>query len=86
MAAFIQNNVNAVIRVKKIYMNVQVEMVDQQAQAPQWVDHHFMARYEEDLREAEDECFSKDLHIEEFEQDLKKMKEHVADFTRARNR
>lgn len=64
------------VQIKKTYMNAQVEMVDRETQASQWVDH-FMARYEEDLREAENDCFSKDLYIEELEQDLKKMKENV---------
>lgn len=43
--AFIHHSVKAMIRAKKNYMSVQVEMVDQQAQASQWVDHQVMARY-----------------------------------------
>ena len=50
---FIRDNVKAMVQIKKIYMNVQVEMVDQETQASQRVDHMYMARYEEELREAE---------------------------------
>ena len=43
------------IRVKKIYMSVHVEMVDRETQASQWLDHHFLTRYEEQIWEMENE-------------------------------
>ena len=74
----------AVIQIKKIYMSVQVERVDQETQVSEWGDRPSKARAEQELQEAENERFLKDLYIEELEQDMKKMKEHVAKFLQER--
>lgn len=42
-----------------------------------WGDDPSKDRAKQDLQEVENECFLRDLYIEELEQDLKKMKEHV---------
>ena len=72
------------IRVKKIYMSVHVEMVDRETQASQWLDHHFLTRYEEQIWEMENECFSKETYIDELEAQVERMKESLEDFLKER--
>ena len=77
--AFIKENVEAMVQIRKLDMKVQIERVDQETQVsvPD-------ARRESELEEVRRQCFLKDLYIEELEQGLKKMKAHVAEFLQER--
>ena len=76
IGASMQDFTKAMTLVKKVNMNVKVEMRDSETQASQWLDHHACADCAEKIQS---ECFSKETYIDELEAQVERMKENLED-------
>ena len=77
---FMLKKMTAMIKEEEVNMTNQKSSEDKQTQSTYGVDYGTTGEYEAELQKYQEECFLKDTYIEELEQRVKYLEEHVQDF------
>ena len=80
IGTFMLKKMTAMITKEEVNMTKEKSSEDKQTQSTYGVDYGTTGEYEAELQKYQEECFSKDTYIEELEQRVKCLEEHVQDF------